>query len=98
MRSLLFLFLAFPFIAAAEPVQLQKQVICDRTSVIMKELTLGEYKEIPVWVGNADDSYYSLLVNEKTQTFTLIQFTKSTACVLGDGKGFKFQKDLTTEK
>jgi hypothetical protein len=74
-----------PVIAFAEPVKINKPVVCNDTSVVFKALTDGDFKEQPIWVGAAEDSKYTLFVNEKTGTWTVIQFDSKNACVLGEG-------------
>jgi hypothetical protein len=33
------------------------------------------------------------MVNIKTQTWTVVQFDRKVACILGVGEGFKFKKE-----
>ena len=44
-----------------------------------------EWKEVPFWVGSDADSKYVMMVNEKTKTWSFIQFNSKVACVLGTG-------------
>lgn len=53
---------------------------------------MEKWGEIPVWTAKdgQDDSRYLLLVNSKTRTWTLLQFTPETACILGLGEESNF--------
>jgi hypothetical protein len=66
---------------------LEKTVVCDKTQNVLDVIINGRYQETPMWGGIDDNSRYSLLVNRETGTWTLIQFTKETACILGTGEG-----------
>jgi hypothetical protein len=66
---------------------LEKTVVCDKTQNVLDVIINGRYQETPMWGGVDDNSRYSLLVNRETGTWTLIQFTKETACILGTGEG-----------
>ena len=77
--------------ALAQPVTTKKEVYCDKTETIISILKGEDYQEMPIWFGKEKDSRapnYSLLVNQKTKSWTMIQFNKETACVLGAGESF----------
>lgn len=40
---------------------------------------------MPAWVGKDEGSKYVLMANEKTKTWTIVQFNDQVACVLGTG-------------
>lgn len=88
MKKILFGVLLLPALAFAEPVRIDKPLVCDDAKIVINSLVSGEYKEVPVWLGNADenDSKYAVLFNGKTKTWTIIQFNQQTACILGTGK------------
>lgn len=94
--SVAFLFCLTSTIANAQNnsnfTQIPKPVVCGPTELIFKTLINSEINEQPVWTGkNEDDrSDYALFVNPKTNTFTIVQFAKEWACILGTG--FKSQK------
>jgi len=69
----------------------QKPVLCDNTKKVLSAL-MEKWGEIPVWTAKdgQDDSRYLLLVNSKTRTWTLLQFTPETACILGLGEESNF--------
>ena len=68
-------------------VEARKPVVCDDSKKIYEELINSEYSEKPVWGGVADNTKFVLLINKDTGTWTLIEFNKSTSCILGFGEG-----------
>jgi hypothetical protein len=84
---LLLLVLIFGYVAA-QTINLQKNIGCLGTEVLLQALSGSDYKEKPIWIGIESDaamSKYSLFVNDDTKTWTLIQFDDTIACVLGTG-------------
>ena len=76
-------------LAVAQSVTIQKPVECDDTEILFRGLIGSNYKEKPIWMGiesGSTLSKYSLFVNEKTMSWTLIQFDEKIACVLGTGE------------
>ncbi len=65
-----------------------KPVICGKFSVIIEVLMGDKFREVPVWLGAdaQDGSSYSLFINDKTKTWTFVQYRSDTACVLGTGR------------
>lgn len=65
---------------------LNKQVVCENPAAVFQAIT-EEYQERPFWAAKSEnnDSRYILLVNQKTKTWTFIQFNEKLACVLGSG-------------
>jgi len=71
----------------AQSFQLKKPVVCDDTALVFQALT-EQAGERPIWVGKGDGidtSGTTLFVNEITKSWTLVQFDKDKACVLGSG-------------
>ena len=66
---------------------IEKQVLCGPILNVIKALTHKEINEKPLWVGKSedDDTFFAVVENESTKTFTLLQYTKNWACVLGSG-------------
>ena len=88
-RSFLILILLFPLLASAQSIQINKPVTCDSTLLVFQAL-LEQAGEKPVWVGKGegnDTSKTVILANEKTKSWTIVQFDKNMACVLGSGVG-----------
>ena len=76
-------------IAVAQSVTMQKPVECADTEILFRGLIGSNYKEKPIWMGiesGSTLSKYSLFVNEKTKSWTLIQFDEKIACVIGTGE------------
>lgn len=71
--------------AKAEPMQLQKIVFCDKLEKVVSTLS-KEYDEKPLWAGKDDATQYAITYNEKTKSWTIIQFDKDIACILGTGE------------
>ena len=100
-KLIVFLSMAFVIavaIAQSKAVEINKKVVCDDTKTLLDTL-LNEYKESPVWAGTDDKSKYSLLINQETGTWTMIQFDKNTTCILGVGeqsRAISFGKPKTT--
>jgi hypothetical protein len=89
MRKFFASVLLLPILALAQqgPVKVDKEVLCDETAVILKWALDNDFNEQPFWMGADRISRYSLLVNEKSGTWTLIQFNKTIACIIGTGSG-----------
>ena len=88
MRALIIILIFFTATATAQ-VQLMKPVFCDSTTLILGALA-EQGGELPTWLGQGDGedkSKTTLLINPKTKTWTIVQFEKDRACVLGSGVG-----------
>jgi hypothetical protein len=88
-RFLPILILLAPLLASSQSIQINKPVTCDSTLLVFQAL-LEQAGEKPIWVGKgdgADTSKTVILANEKTKSWTIIQFDKNMACVLGSGVG-----------
>lgn len=78
-------------VANAQAFQTNKPVICDDSKKIIE--ALGErWGERLVWLSNdaQDLSKFGLFVNQKTNTWTILQFTAEVACIVGVGKDSQF--------
>ena len=88
---LIFLTSTVAITASAQLATTKKEVYCDKTETMISVLKSRDYEESPIWIGKEKDSKapnYSLFVNQETKTWTIIQFNKETACVLGAGESF----------
>lgn len=74
----------------AEPVTIEKPVICDATETVFKSLSGENYQETPIWLASSTEKLvnYSLWVNVSTKTWTIVQFNKNIACILGVGESY----------
>ena len=61
-------------------------IVCDNTQKVIKVLE-EDFKEQLTWKGSHvnDNSKYSLWINEKTRSWTLLKMTPETTCILGVG-------------
>jgi len=68
-----------------------RKVKCGDVKLLIESLTGEEYNEQPIWIGNTDDSNTKtvVMVNNKTLTWTIIQYDGKVGCVLNIGEGFK---------
>lgn len=68
-----------------------KKVICDEFDKMIDTLTKKDYDEKILWIGGDknSDSKYAILANEKTGTWSIVQYNKEAACIIGAGENFK---------
>ena len=81
--------LVFCEIVSAQVFQENKSVTCAPTAGIIRSLGASDYKEKLIWWGIESGvplSRYSLFVNDKTKSWTLLQLNETVACVLGTGE------------
>jgi hypothetical protein len=71
---------------ASEVIETTKPIICGPTQAVLDELK--QDKENPIFMGEsmAGESGYIVFFNEKTKTFTVVQFNEKIMCILGVGK------------
>jgi len=70
---------------AQEIIQLQKPLKCSNADFVIPHFA-KEFGETPVWVGKSNtNSHLALLVNKEKKTWTVVEYTDTTACVLGSG-------------
>lgn len=93
MRKFLLGVLLLPALALAEPVKVDKEVVCDSA----KEMLPFFYKkhgELPMFMGtNANGTNMAILTNPETKTWTIVQFDieQDVACMIEAGTDFKFK-------
>lgn len=95
-KSVVFLFCLFGTIANAQELDafnVNKKVLCADAKSVFKNISESKYKELPVWVGRTEDSNMSIIANEETGTWTIIQFNKEIACVIDAGTDNTFLKN-----
>jgi len=66
-----------------------KPVICGKFSAVLSVIMGDNFREVPIWMGDdaRDGSRYSLFVNDKTKSWSFVQYKDNNACVLGIGSG-----------
>lgn len=72
---------------SAETRVLNKPVTCDNTVLVLKTL-VDQFGETPQWQGanEAQGTRFLLTVNLTTGAWSLIEFTGTTACIIGVGE------------
>jgi hypothetical protein len=81
--------LLLPALAYAQPVTVEKPVVCDTPKIVIETLSGSGYREQPFWIGNDTTSRFIMMVNEKTKTWSFVQFNDNIACVLGTGENHR---------
>jgi len=86
-RTILFFIFFNTQLVIAEPVQIKKPVTCEATALVFEALSelAGEK---PVWLGHGngvDTSSTAIFANKTTKSWTIVQFDKDNACILGSG-------------
>ena len=78
---------AVAFTVTAQPRTVNKPVVCEATEKVFRTI-VEEYKETPQWQGHNPQQGTStvLTVNTQTGSWTLIEYTAQTACVIGVGE------------
>ncbi len=87
MKKLLILtLLTYSLSIHAAPFNYDYTVPCDDTQTLMNSLR-EDYKEELSWAGNHINDYstYSLWVNDKEGTWTLLKMNPELSCILGVG-------------
>lgn len=93
MRKFLLGVLLLPALALAEPVKVDKTVVCDSAKEMLP-FFYEKYGEQPIWMGDVvDNTKMAILANFETKTWTLVQFAVDidAACMIDTGTDFKFK-------
>lgn len=88
MKKLMLLLLTIALPATAQQWrQVENTVPCGPFREIVRVLTQEKYKEVPLWVGRSgqDVTSFTLFYNPDRGNFTLLQYYRETACILGMG-------------
>jgi hypothetical protein len=72
------------FSSYAQSFQAEKPVICANIKVLFEGLK-EKYDEEPFWSGVGPENKFVLMVNTKTETWTIIEFNDITGCIVGEG-------------
>jgi hypothetical protein len=71
---------------AQEIIDLTKPMKCSEPQTVMNYF-VNIHKEIPIWVGKSvHNSHITLLMNNETRSWTMIEYDDNLACVLGAGE------------
>ena len=85
--TMAFLFCLISSIAhAQEIIDLNKLLKCSDAQTVMNYF-VDIHKETPVWVGKSvHNTHITLLMNQETRSWTMIEYDTRLACVLGAGE------------
>lgn len=66
---------------------LESVVPCGPLQEVVRVLSQSQYREVPIWRGHSDrdPTRFLLFMNVERGNFTLVQYHKELACVLGLG-------------
>lgn len=87
--------LLLPAVSLAQPVVVDNKMICNSTRIVLAEIAKSEYREVPLWVGEVSKESkvkLAIVANEKTGSWTLLQYNDEVACLMSVGEGFRFVK------
>jgi hypothetical protein len=83
-----FLFCLTSTIANAEPFKINRTVLCEKANIVLNSLE-KEFREKPVWQGKNNQELNTLLVvNTKTESWTIVITDGEHACVIDSGKSY----------
>lgn len=67
---------------------IQVPVQCLDTKTML-EILSSRYNERPVFLGNSGQAWFLVTANERSRTWSMLAYTKETACVFGTGTGYE---------
>lgn len=83
--------LLIPALAIAEPVKVDKPVVCDTMENMLKYV-MKEFGEQPIWIGQTQNGHQSaLFLNTTTSTWSFLTATGTLTCLLESGLGFQLR-------
>lgn len=87
--------LLLPAVSSAQPVVVDNKMVCNATRIVLAEIAKSDYREVPLWVGDISKESkvkLAIVANEKTGSWTLLQYNDEVACLMSMGEGFRFVK------
>jgi len=71
----------------------KKPITCTDFRFLISTLSNEEIGEKAIWIGSDQDSNSAtaVMVNEKTLTWTVVQYNEKTGCILSSGTNFKYK-------
>jgi hypothetical protein len=78
--------------AQAEYKTYTRKITCAPLTEVLEDLNSTNIKELPFWIGISNDPEirYSVMVNKRTDTWTIIQYNRGAACVISIGENNQF--------
>lgn len=92
-KNLMAILLLLPAISMAQPIILNNRMLCNETRIVLSEISKSEHKEVPLWIGEVskeDNIKVAIVANEKTGSWTLLQYNEVVTCIMAVGEGFRF--------
>ena len=90
MKNIIFTFVLYfsvSLASAQEIVELSKKVKCSELDSVLNYFATT-FKETQIWVAKTtNNTYVTLLANNDTKSWTLIEYSSVVACVLAVGQG-----------
>ena len=81
-------------LAYGEPFIVDRKMYCyDGAENIIPKLS-EVFKEVPIWGANIGSSSLVLTINEKTRTWSILQYDNKVACIIQTGTNFFQLKEL----
>lgn len=97
-KCVAFLFCLISTIVNAEPFKINRTLICEKADIVLKTLE-REFGEKPVWQGkNIQELNTLLVVNTKTESWSIVITDGENACVLDSGKSYSNPNARPTPK
>ena len=73
--------------SAQDIIEIPKKIKCSELVTVINYFTIT-FKETPIWVAKTtNNTYVTLLANNDTKSWTLIEYSPVVACVLAVGLG-----------
>jgi hypothetical protein len=83
-----------PLLAYSEPFIVDRKMYCyEGAETIIPKLS-EVFKEVPIWGANIGSSSLVLTINEKTRTWSILQYDNKVACIIQTGTNFFQLKEL----
>lgn len=83
--TLIIFLLCLANIVNPQPRELQKSILCDTLQNVINAVS-KDFDEKPLWAGKDKATQYVITFNEKTKSWSFIQFDENMACILGTGE------------
>lgn len=89
-KKLIALAALLPGLSLAQESPSTNRPLCSKLDTVLQAIMISEFKELPVWVGDAEKGVkLALVANEKTKTWTMILYDDKTACIMLAGEGYR---------
>lgn len=69
-------------------VTIQVEAVCDKLDTVLA-LIRDRYGETPVIMSQSKDTTVAFMGNNKTGSWTIIQFNREMACIIGSGERYQ---------